>query len=125
MIGKREILYQFIKNSKQFVNNYRPASLLSFCLKTFEKLIFDSILRFMIKTNLLNSFQSGFRPNESCNNQLILLTHNIYHAFNANSSLNVRGVFLNLSKAFDKVWHKDPLYKLKNNGINWNSVHLI
>ena len=79
----------------------------------------------MIKTNLLNSFQSGFRPNDSCNNQLISLTHNIYHAFNANSSLNVRGVFLNLSKAFDKVWHKDPLYKLKNNGINWNSVHLI
>ena len=125
MIGKWEILYQFIKNSKQFVNNYRPASLLSFCSETFKKLIFDSIRRFMIQNNLLNSFQSGFRPNDSCNNQLISLTHNIYHNFNANSSLKVRGVFLDLSKAFDKVWHKDPLYKLKNNGINWNSVHLV
>ena len=125
MIGKREILYQFIKNSKQFVNNYRPASLLSFCSEIFKKLIFDSIRRFMIQNNLLNSFQSGFRPNDSCNNQLISLTHNIYHDFNANSSLKVRGVFLDLSKAFDKVWHKDPLYKLKNNGINWNSVHLV
>ena len=108
MIGKWEILYQFIKNSKQFVNNYRPASLLSFCSEIFKKLIFDSIRRFMIQNNLLNSFQSGFRPNDSCNNQLISLTHNIYHDFNANSSLKVRGVFLDLSKAFDKVWHKDP-----------------
>ena len=125
MIGKREILYQFIKNSKQFVNNYRPASLLSFCSETFKKLIFDSIRRFMIQNNLLNSFQSGFRPNDSCNNQLISLTHNIYHDFNASSSLKVRGVFLDLSKAFDKVWHESLLYKLKSNEICGNALQLI
>ena len=125
MIGKWEILYQFIKNSKQFVNNYRPASLLSFCSETFKKLIFDSIRRFMIQNNLLNSFQSGFRPNDSCNNQLISLTHNIYHDFNASSSLKVRGVFLDLSKAFDKVWHESLLYKLKSNEICGNALQLI
>ena len=94
------------KNSKQLVNNYRPVSLLPICSEIFEKVIFVSIFNFMIQNNLLNSCQSGLRPNDSCINQLISITHNIYHAFDANPSLEVRGVFLDLSKAFDKVWHE-------------------
>ena len=58
----------------------------------------------MIQNNLLN-----FGPNDSCINQLISITHNIYRAFDASLSLEVRGVFLDLSKAFDKVWHKGLL----------------
>ena len=53
------------KDSKQLVNNYRPMSLLPICSKTFDKLLFDSIFSFMIQSNLLNSCQSGFRPNDS------------------------------------------------------------
>ena len=53
------------------------------------------------------------------------MTHNIYSAFDANPSLEVRGVFLDLSKAFDKVWHEGLLHKLKNNGINGNAPQLI
>ena len=60
--------------------------------------MFDSIFNFMIQNNLLNSCQLGFRPNYSCINQIISETHNIYRAFDANPSLEVRGVFLDLSK---------------------------
>ena len=63
--------------------------------------------------------------NDSCINQLISITHNIYRAFDVNSSLEVRGAFLDLSKPFDKVWHEGLLYKLKNNGINPNALKLI
>ena len=89
MIGKKETLYRFIKNRKQLVNDYRPVSLLLISSKIFEKTIFDNIFNFMIQKNLLNSFQSDFRPNDSCVNQLISITHSIYRAFDANPSLEV------------------------------------
>ena len=47
----------------------------------------------MIQDNLLISCQSGFRPNDSCVNQLVSITHNIYRDFDPNPSLEVRGVF--------------------------------
>ena len=100
-------------------------SLLPICSKVFEKLIFDNIYSFMIHNKLMNSCQSGFKQNYSCINQLISTTHNIYCAFDANLSLEVQGVFLDLSKTFDKVWHEGLLYKLKNNEINGNALQLI
>ena len=57
----------------------------------------------MIQNNLSNSFQSGFRQNDSCVDQLISVTLNVYRVFGANSFLEVRGVFLDLSKALDKI----------------------
>ena len=118
-------MYCFIKKSKQIVNNYYLILLLPKCSKVFEKLIFDSSFNFMIHNNLLNSCQSGFRPNDFCINQFISITHNSYCAFDASSSLEVRGVFLDLSKTFDKVWHEELLCNLKNNGINGNGLQLI
>ena len=79
----------------------------------------------MIQNNLLNSCQSGFMPNDSCINQLISITHNNYRAFDVNPSLEARGVFLDLSEAFAKVWHEGLLFKLKNNGINGNVFQLL
>ena len=106
------------KNDKQLVNNYRPISLLPCFGKIFEKIIFNKTYHFLLEENLLNPNQSGFRLAGSCINQLLAVTHEIFEAFDCNPSLEVRSVFLDISKAFDKVWHEGLLYKLKSMGIS-------
>ena len=65
----------------------------------------------------MHSFhQSEFGPDDSCVHQLIL----ICNAFDTNPSLEVRGVFLDISKAFHGVLHKSLLYKLKYMGVDRN-----
>ena len=67
---------------------------------------------------MLTPHQSGFRPNDSCIYQLISIVHNIYADFDHNPSLEVRSNFLDISKAFNKVWHEGLLYKLESLGIS-------
>ena len=73
-----------------------------FNLFTFT-IIFNKIYNFLLEEKLLNPNQSGFRPSDSCINQLLAITHEIFEAFDCNPSLKVRSVFLDLSKAFDKI----------------------
>ena len=73
------------------------------------------MLKYFLDNNLITPKQSGFRPGDSCINQLLSITHDIFTSFD--SGLEVRGVFLDISKTFDKVWHDELIYKLKQNGI--------
>ena len=65
----------------------------------------SSIFNSTVTRNTLSAHQSGFRPGYSCVHQLISIVHDIYNVFDTNPSLEVRGVFLDISKAFDRVWH--------------------
>ena len=106
------------KASRQIKSNYRPISLLPVCSKVFEKIIFDDLYKFLNENNLISSLQSGFRPGDSTINQLLSITTEIYEAFE--NFEEVRAAFLDISKAFDKVWHEGLLFKLKQNGISGN-----
>ena len=111
--------YQFTKKeNRQLKKNYRPISLLPICGEMFEKLIFDAIYEYLCVNQLLTPNQSGFRPGDSTVNQLLSITNQIYSAFEEFPSRETRAVFLDISKAFDKVWHDGLLFKLKNYGIS-------
>ena len=58
----------------------------------------NSIFNFINTRNTLSVHQSGFRPGDSCVHRLISIVHKIYSAFDANPILEVRGVFLDISK---------------------------
>jgi len=111
------------KDSKQSVKNYRPISLLPIFSKIFEKILFAKMYNYFIENDLITKNQSGFRPNDSVTNQLISLVESIHSSLDIN--LDVRSVFLDMSKAFDKVWHEGLLFKLKQNGINGKLIILL
>ena len=104
--------------NKELISNYHPVSLFPICRKIFEKLIFDCIYECLYQNCLLNAKQSSFRPGDPCTYQRIAIVRNIFTAFDANPSLVVHGIFLDLSKTFDTIWHKGFMHKIKNNEID-------
>ena len=91
--------------------------------KAFDKVwritkIFNNIYSYLNGNNLIAKNQSGFRPGDSTTNQLLYLVNEIHQAFENPKSLEVRAIFLDISKAFDKVWHDGLIFKLKQNGVS-------
>ena len=82
------------------------------------------MIDFLEENNLLNSHQSGFRLNDFCESQLLSKVHNIYSSFDCYPSLEVRGIFLDMSKAFDRIWHEGLIYKIQSTGISVTSLRL-
>ena len=63
------------KGDKQTVRNYRPISLLPICGKIFERFLNHQMLNFFSKNSSGSPEQSGFRPGDSCINQLLSINH--------------------------------------------------
>ena len=120
---KANVVPIFKKNDKQNLKNYRPVSLLPICSKMFERILYNHIFKYLSKEDLICHNQSGFKPGDSCVYQLLSISHEIRKSFDNN--LEVRGIFLDISKAFDRVWHDGLLYKLKQNGIKGNLMKLL
>ena len=117
--GKRRIVLPIHKKeSRQLKKNYRPISLLPVCDKIFEKVIFDIMYRHFTDNQLLTPNQSGFRPGDSTINQLLYITQKIYTPFEDFPSCETRAICLDISKAFDNVWHEGLVFKLKTYGIS-------
>ena len=120
---KANIVPCYKKGGKQNLKNYRPVSLLPICGKIFERLIFSEMFSFFLAKNLLAPNQSGFKPGDSCMNQLLSITHEIYSSFDG--GFEARSVFLDISKAFDKVWHEGIIFKLQQNGISDDLLNIL
>ena len=122
---KSNIVPVYKRGDKQIIDNYRPISLLPICGKILEKNLLNSIYKFFEENNLLCEHQSGFRPSDSCGHQLLSIVHDIYASFDCSPPLDVRGIFLDISTAFDRVSHDRLIYKVKCIGINDMFLKLI
>ena len=87
---------------KTLVKNYRPISLLPLCVKIFEKIVFNQLYLFFTSNNLITINQSGFRSGDSTTHQLLTSINEIHESFDNGNCLEVRPVFLDISKALDK-----------------------
>ena len=79
----------------------------------------------LLNERLLNPSQSGCQSPNSCVNQLLAVTLENFETLDCNPSLEIRLGFPDTSKAFDKVWHKGLLYKIKFMGISDELYELI
>ena len=111
------MLRQFLKKDNPTdCKNYRPISLLSTLGKVMEKIVHKHVFNFFSANNVITSLQSGFVPGDSTANQLV----DIYNTFSKalDDGLEVKAVFCDISKAFDRVWQKGFLLKLKSVGLS-------
>ena len=108
----------FKTNNPNNVKNYRPISLISVIGKVMERCVYKHVHNFLVDKNVITSFQSGFTKNDSAVNQLLDITNDFGRALDQGKEIRV--VFCDISKAFDRVWHKGLLYKLKKYGIKGN-----
>ena len=119
------IIPVFKKGDKTHVENYRPISLLCVVSKVFERCILNKLSDHLLK--LVNSSQHGFIPGRSCTTQLVEVLNHIGSLLDSGKQTDV--IFMDMSKAFDKVNHAALINKLSNYGIrgsllNWFSHYL-
>ena len=115
------------KGGSEDVSNYRPISVTNCFGKMLEKIIFKHLHNHLLRYNILSDHQSGFRHKDSTINQLLIIYDTIMK--NLDEGKDVIFIFCDVSKAFDRVWHRGLLYKLqkygiKNNLLNWFHSYL-
>ena len=108
------------KGDDQDPMNYRPISVTSCLSKILEKVIFKYLSNFAQEHNIITKFQSGFRSRDSTVNQLLEIYHQIIE--NLDKGKEIKFIICDFSKAFDKVWHRGLIYKLKQYGICGNML---
>ena len=106
----------FKKDDPSIISNYRPISLLGTIGKVLDKIVHKNLFNFIRDHEILTTLQSGFIPGDYTVNQLV----DIYNTFckALDEGKEVRAIFCDVSKAFDRVWHKGLLYKLQTIGIS-------
>ena len=113
------------KEDKTFIITFCPINLQPIFGKISERLIYSSLFNYFLRNKLFSPSWSGVLPGDSCIAQLLSILHEIQTAFDENPTRNVRGVFLDISKAFDKAWHDGIIFNLKAYGIEGELLSLL
>ena len=105
----------FKKGDSSNCTNYRPISLLSCVGKVLEKLVQKHLSEYLKTHNIITDAQCGFLPYHSTIHQLLTIYDDICSSID--KGITTQAVFFDISKAFDKVWHRGLIKKMEAIGI--------
>ena len=103
-------------------SNYRPISILPTLSKITEAVIHKRLLDHLLSNNIITKYQAAYIPADSTSQQLLSIIHQIKSAW-ANNKI-AQGVFLDISCAFDAVWHHGLIKKLEQINIGGTALQL-
>ena len=107
-------------DDRHAANNYRPITITSLLCRMLEKLIKKHVMQHLERNELLPKEQHGFVNKKSCLTNLLETMDNITKLLDIGAPVDE--IYLDFSKAFDKVPHQHLLYKLELLGIQEKSV---
>lgn len=113
----------FKKGSKSKAENYRPVSLTSIPCKVMESIIKDKVVSHLIDNQLIHNSQHGFLSNKSCTTNLLEFLEVISSSLDDGVPMDL--IYLDFSKAFDKVPKNRLLLKMKSVGIDGRILNWI
>ena len=115
------VIAVFKKGDSSLPSNYRPISLISCVGKIMERVIYKHVYNYLHQNKLIYEYQSGFLPKHSTVHQLLEIYNSILNSLEKKEANCF--VFCDFSKAFDKVWHRGLLHKMKAYGITGNLIN--
>ncbi|KAF7248030.1 Regulator of G-protein signaling 12 [Varanus komodoensis] len=128
--NNKKAFFRYIQNkrhvkegSRKDMGNYRPVSLMSIVGKAMERLIIERDLVMLDREGRLTAAQHGFRKNRSCQTNLGEFYDKVSRWLDGGDAVDV--VYLDFSKAFDKVSHDILVEKLRSSGIDQCTVRWI
>lgn len=111
------------KGKKSDIGNYRPIAILSNISKIFEKIIYQRIYDFLEEHNILSTAQNAYIKGRTTTRAIFQVIKNILNGINTDRE--TMGLFMDLSKAFDRVNHKKLYKKLILMGIRGVALELL
>jgi len=122
---KRSIVIPLLKADRSAfdVASYRPIALTSTLCKVMERMAANRLRWWLESNQRLNKFQAGFRQRRSTIDQIIRLADDAHKA--VNNKQYTLAVMLDLEKAFDLVWHRGLIFKMRKMGLNGNILNFV
>ena len=103
--------------------DYRPIALLNIIGKIYEKILTNALTQFTENKGFISPLQAGFQPMRDCQEQILRLHEDILTSFEYRGATDA--IFLDISKAYDSVWHEGLIHKLRDLGVQGNLIHIL